>query len=92
MATFAACRLHGMLDNVAHIVAIELLAGAQGIEFHRPQKSSGALESVIAAIRTVSLRYEEDRSLSGDIADVAALVDAGAFRGYAEPILPARAP
>ena len=33
MATFAARRLHDMLDNVADIVAIELLAAAQGIEF-----------------------------------------------------------
>ena len=40
MATFAAHRLHSMLDNTADIVAIELLAAAQGIEFHRPKKSS----------------------------------------------------
>ena len=44
MATFAARRLHDMLDNVAHIVSIELLTAAQGIEFHRPLKSSEPIE------------------------------------------------
>ena len=39
MATFAASRLHNMIDNSMHIVAIELLATAQGISFHRPKKS-----------------------------------------------------
>ena len=34
MATFAARRLHNMLENVTHIVAIELLTAAQGVEFH----------------------------------------------------------
>ena len=42
MATFAARRLGAMLDNTAHIVGIELLAAAQGIEFLRPLASSRA--------------------------------------------------
>ena len=46
MATFAARRLHTMVDNVEDIVAIELLAAAQGIEFHRPEKSSESIEDV----------------------------------------------
>ncbi len=88
MATFAARRLHDMLTNVAHIVAIELLAAAQGIEFHRPQQSSPALEAALAEIRRVSPRFTEDRSLSADIAAVAALVDAGRFRAAAARVLP----
>ena len=40
MATFAAQRLHKMLDNTAYIVAIEILAARQGIELRRPLKSS----------------------------------------------------
>jgi histidine ammonia-lyase len=89
MATFAARRLHDMLGNVANIVAIELLAAAQGIEFHRPQKSSPALEAAIAEIRRVSPRFTEDRSLSADIMAVAALVDDGRFRAAAAAALPA---
>lgn len=88
MATFAARRLHAMVDNVQHIIAIELLAAAQGVEFHRPEKSSAKLEQAIADIRRLSPRYENDRSLSGDIEAVAALIDGGHFHHYAEPALP----
>ena len=86
MATHGARRLHDMLDNLEHIVAIELLAAVQGIEFHRPARSSDALEETIAAVRRVSAPYTEDRSLAGDIEDVAALIAAGTFRGYAAPV------
>ena len=88
MATFAARRLHDMLDNVAHIVAIELLAAAQGVEFHRPQKSSSDIESVIASLRQISPAFAEDRSLSTDIMQVAAMIDDGHFCSLAESILP----
>lgn len=88
MATFAARRLHDMLDNVGHVVAIELLAAAQGVEFHRPQQSSNAIEDVMDAIREVSPAFVEDRSLSTDISGVAELIDAGRFCRYAESILP----
>ncbi len=88
MATFAARRLHTMLDNIAVIVAIELLAAAQGIEFHLPQKSSTAITSVIAGLRQTTPHYEQDRSLSADIRQVAATIDDGAFCDYAASILP----
>ncbi len=87
MATFAARRLHTMLDNVADIVAIELLAAAQGIGFLK-MRSSPALEEVIAAIRELSPRYEEDRSLAADIRRVAATVDHGDYCAYASSVLP----
>jgi len=88
MATFAGRRLHTMIDNVADIIAIELLAAAQGIEFHRPKKSSSVIEDVIAELREISPRYEEDRSLSSDIRRVAAIVDHGAYCVHASSILP----
>jgi len=88
MATFAARRLHEMIDNVANIVAIELLAAAQGVEFHLPQKSSPILEKVIVAIREVSPAYGEDRSMSADIARVVGLIDEGIFCAYSESVLP----
>ena len=88
MATFAARRLHTMLDNAADIVAIELLAAAQGIEFHRPKKSSPAVESAWEMIREVSPPYVKDRSLQSDIKEVAALIDGGAFCRYAASVLP----
>jgi histidine ammonia-lyase len=88
MATFAAMRLQTMLDNVAYIVAIELLAAAQGIEFHRPKTSSEVLESVVSSIREVSPAYTEDRSMSDEFAELAAIINRGSFYGLAESILP----
>lgn len=91
MATFAARRLEEMLTNVANIVAIELLAAAQGIEFHRPRRSSAVLEAVIADIRTHSPRYETDRSLSGDIEALARRIADGHYYEHARSILPSDA-
>ena len=88
MATFAARRLHDMLDNVAHIVAIELLAAAQGIEFHRPLKSSEPLENALARVRALSERYSHDRSLSVEIDGLAQKINEGVFCDDARTILP----
>ena len=88
MATFASRRLHTMIDNVADIIAIELLAAAQGIEFHRPKKSSLVIEEVIEVLRELSPAYEHDRSLSSDIRRVAAMVDHGAYCKHASSVLP----
>jgi histidine ammonia-lyase len=88
MATYAARRLHTMLDNVIDITAIELLAAAQGIEFHHPKTSSPAIEEVVAALREISPAYEQDRSLSSDIRRVAATIDDGNYCRYAASVMP----
>ncbi|MBQ5946278.1 histidine ammonia-lyase [Massilia sp. ST3] len=67
MATFAARRLDQMAHNTAVIVAIELLAAAQGIEFHRPLTSSAILEQVHAALRKQVAAYDADRFFAPDI-------------------------
>jgi histidine ammonia-lyase len=77
MATFAARRLQPMLRNTAHIIAIELLAAAQGIEFLRPLKSAPALEGVLRLVRSVSPAMMQDRSLARDMEAVHHLVAAG---------------
>jgi len=87
MATFAAKRLHTMLENTADIVAIELLAAAQGIEFHRPQKSSAALEEALARLREVSPSYDEDRPLAAEIEHVSRMILAGDFTAPVESML-----
>jgi histidine ammonia-lyase len=88
MATYAGRRLHTMLDNIANVIAIELLAAAQGIEFRNPRKSSPVIEDVIVGLRSLSPVYEEDRSLSGDIQRVAARADEGAYVDIAASVLP----
>jgi len=77
MATFAARRLQPMLKNTAHIIAIELLAAAQGIEFLRPLRSAPGLEGVLRLVRSVSPAMMQDRSLARDMEAVHHLVAAG---------------
>jgi len=67
MATFAARRLGQMAHNTGVIVGIELLAAAQGIEFHRPLASSDHLEHVHAALRHHVPPFDEDRFFAPDI-------------------------
>ncbi len=67
MATFAARRLDDMAHNTAVIVAIELLAAAQGIDFHRPLKSSAYLEQVHARLRQEVAFFDADRFFAPDI-------------------------
>ncbi len=88
MATFAARRLGEMADNVCGVVAIELIAAAQGLDFQRPLKTSPALEEAHAMIRERVARYEKDRRFAEDIAATKALVSAGAFNRFATDILP----
>jgi histidine ammonia-lyase len=80
MATFAARRLGDMADNTAGVVAIELLAAAQGIDFRRPLQSSTHLEEAHAMIRKVAPHLDGDRYLAIDIEAVTPLVREGAFR------------
>lgn len=85
MATHGARRLIDMAENAQTIVAIELLAAAQGMDFHRPLRSSAVLEDAHARIRAQVPFYERDRFFAPDIAAVKHLVGAGAFTEAAMP-------
>ena len=79
MATFAARRLQPMIHNVAHILGIELLAAAQGIEFLRPLKSSPAIESAHSLLRSQCPPMAHDRYLAPDIEAASTLVRDGSL-------------
>jgi histidine ammonia-lyase len=79
MATFAARRLQPMIANTAHILGIELLAAAQGIEYLRPLQSSVALEQAHTVLRTACPAMESDRYLAPDIQRATELVTHGAL-------------
>ena len=79
MATFAARRLQPMIANTAHILGIELLAAAQGIDFLRPLTSSPPLEAVHALLRETCPSVQVDRYLAPDIERATALVTDGAL-------------
>ena len=74
-------------QGTADIVAIEMLAAGQGIEFHRPQKSSRALELALGQLRAVSPHYDADRPLARDIEAVSEMILAGKFTGPLESLL-----
>ncbi|HEX9473557.1 MAG TPA: histidine ammonia-lyase [Steroidobacteraceae bacterium] len=85
MATYAARRLLSMADNAAGIVAIELLAAAQGLECHRPLRSSRPLEAVLRLVRQQVPRLERDRFFAPDIAAARTLITTGALRRQLAP-------
>ena len=68
MATNAALRLQAMVDNTATILAIELLAACQGLDFHAPLKTSPTLQKIHHKVRSMVDHYAEDRYFAPDIA------------------------
>jgi histidine ammonia-lyase len=82
MATHGARRLGDMARNTAGVAAIELLAAAQGIEFHRPLESSPLLEEALEIIREVVPRYERDRFFHPDIEAARSLVETRRFARF----------
>jgi histidine ammonia-lyase len=87
MSTFAARRLGDMAANSAGIVAIELLAAAQGIDFRAPLRTSAELQQVHALVRSKVAFYDHDRYFAPDITAIHALIEAGAFHRYVPGLL-----
>ena len=81
MATFAARRLQPMAENTRGILAIELLAAAQGIDFRRPLKTSAALESAHALLRKKVAFYDHDRHFAPDIEAAKSVIGEEGFQG-----------
>ena len=67
MATHGAAKARRIARNAAGVVAIELLAAAQGVDFHAPLLSSPALEAVRAAVRARVPHYAADRYLADEL-------------------------
>jgi histidine ammonia-lyase len=88
MAAHGARRLASMAENAGNVVAIELLAAAQGCDFHAPVRSSAPLERVRARLRGRVPGLDHDRYLAPDIAAAADLVRSGALASAAEVSLP----
>ncbi len=67
MGMHAALKCLTVLENVEQIVAIELLAAAQGFEFLRPLRSTPPLEASYARVREQVPRWDRDRQMSPDL-------------------------
>jgi histidine ammonia-lyase len=79
MATHGALRLHAMARNLERIVAIELLAAAQGLDFRAPLQPSKQIAAAHAVVRSLAAPVEEDRAFTADIEAVATAIRNGAF-------------
>jgi len=87
MATNAALRLAPMAGNAAAIVAIELLAAAQGVELRSPLATSPRLQTALQLIRSVAAFWDRDRAFAPDLARARALVERGEFTAFAGAML-----
>src|SRR3954452_7352222 len=77
MGAFAALKARTALENAAQVIATELVCAVQGLEFHRPLRSTAALEEAVTRVRTYVPRVEEDRSLAAELARLAGALRTG---------------
>jgi histidine ammonia-lyase len=77
MAPIAARKAGQIARNAAGVVAVELIAAAQGVDFHAPLKTSPKLQKVHSAIRTVSPHLSSDRYWADEMAALRSAVLAG---------------
>ena len=81
MATFAARRLRDMSENTRGILAVEILAAAQGLDFRAPLKSTTILEQAKAELRSHVPFYDKDRYFAADIEKATSLLKEAAHNG-----------
>jgi len=85
MGMTGALKFRAIIDLAEHLLAIELLAGAEGLEQRRPLKGGFGVERAFAAVRKIARPLTQDRPLSGDIAAAAEAIRRGDFdTGYRE--------
>jgi len=83
MGMTGALKFRAIVDLAENLLAIELLASAEGLEHRRPLKAGIGVERAFTALRKIAQPLTEDRSLSGDIARVAEAIRRGDFdSGY----------
>lgn len=79
MGMTAALKLRTIVENAEHLLAIELLAAAEGLEFRRPLKGGVGVEQAYERVRAISPAVDADRSMSSDITQIATAIREGIF-------------
>jgi histidine ammonia-lyase len=79
MGMTSALKLRSIVELAENLLAIELLAAAQGLEYRRPLKAGRGVERAFAAVRRVAPPLTQDRPMSDDIARVAEAIRQGDF-------------
>jgi histidine ammonia-lyase len=88
MAAHGARRLLPMVENLNHILGVELLCAAQGVEFRAPLRTSEPLARVLAHLRSQVAPLVQDRYLAPDLRVAAELVATGSLPAAAATTLP----
>jgi histidine ammonia-lyase len=84
MGMTAALKFRQIVTNAEQVLAIELLAAAEGLEYRLPLRSSAPIERARTEIRRIIPKLTTDRPLSYDIERTAAAVRAGRFNEFLE--------
>ncbi len=79
MAMGATLKLTQVIANVSAILAIEILAAGQGVEFHRPLKPGVGVASALKRLRAKVPSLAADRSMQAEIETVSEMIQNGAF-------------
>ncbi len=74
MGSISGRKFNQVLVNLENILAVELMFGAQGLEFRRPAKCSKYVENAYALIRTKVEKLEDDRLIGEDMLAIAELI------------------
>ncbi|MCG9714029.1 histidine ammonia-lyase [Shewanella insulae] len=82
MATFAARRLRDMSENTRGVLAVELLAAAQGLDFRAPLQPATAVAKAKAELREVVAYYDKDRFFGPDIEAATDLLLSASYNQY----------
>ena len=77
MGMVAATKLRSIVDNAERVLAIELMAAAEGLEYRRPLRPGKGVQRLYDEVRQLVPRLEADRPLSGDIEKIAAAIRSG---------------
>ena len=88
MAAHGARRLGRMVENLDHILGVELLCAAQGVGFRAPLQTSAPLGRVIARLRSDVAALGQDRVLAPDIEAASRLVKGAEVTAAAGVTLP----
>jgi histidine ammonia-lyase len=87
MAPIAALKAARIARNAAGVIAVELIAAAQGVDCHAPLKTSDRLQAVHARVRALSPYLTADRYWADEMAALQAAVLAGVIAGSEQPLL-----
>src|SRR3954471_15688126 len=77
MGALAALKARTVVRHAAHVVATELVCACQGLEFHRPLRTTDVLELALERVRRRVPRIEEDRSVSAELEALARALRTG---------------